>query len=96
MDEYKEAFNSISSSPQLKPTTILDLKSTLIEIAKIFIPTFASYFFTFFIETINMSFVGHLGDPYLISGVALGTLYFYTFGLTVVQGFNSVVSTLVS
>jgi Na+-driven multidrug efflux pump len=74
----------------------LDLKSTLIEIAKIFIPTFASFFFTILIETINMSFVGHLGDPYLISGVALGTLYLYTFGLTVVQGFNSVVSTLVS
>ncbi len=43
-----------------------------------------------------MSFIGHLGDPYLISGVALGTLYLYTFGLTVLQGFNSVVSTLVS
>jgi Na+-driven multidrug efflux pump len=66
------------------------------EVVDIFVPTFASTFLTYIIETINLAYVGHLGDPYLISGVALGTIYFYTFGLTVLMGLNSVVATLVS
>ncbi len=66
------------------------------EVVDIFLPTFASTFLTYIIETINLAYVGHLGDPYIISGVALGTIYFYTFGLTVLMGFNSVVATLVS
>ncbi len=66
------------------------------EIVDIFVPIFASTFLTYIIETINLAYVGHLGDPFLISGVALGTIYFYTFGLTVLMGFNSVVATLVS
>ena len=66
------------------------------EVSDIFLPTFASTFLTYVIETVNLSYIGHLGDPYLISGVALGTIYFYTFGLTVLMGFNSVVATLVS
>lgn len=41
-------------------------------------------------------FVGHFGDANLVTGVALGNMFFYTFGLTVVFGFNSVIETLAS
>jgi MATE family multidrug resistance protein len=84
---------------EFEPVPYQELPSTwecLKEINKIFLPTCLSIFFTVFIETINISFIGHLEDPFMISGVGLGTLYIYTFGFTVLLGFNSVVSTLVS
>ena len=66
-------------------------------ILSIMLPTAVSIIFTNLIETINIGFAGHISDdPTLLSGVVLGTLYFYTFGLTVLQGFNSVIGTLVS
>jgi Na+-driven multidrug efflux pump len=32
----------------------------------------------------------------MVSGIALGNMYFYTLGLTVIYGFNSVIETLAS
>ena len=72
------------------------MNKSLKEILTIAIPTVIYFFSTIVIESINLIFVGHLGISSLVSGVALGNMFFYTFGLTVIFGFNSVIETLAS
>ena len=76
--------------------TVQPVNKSLKEILTIAIPTIIYFFSTIVIESINLIFVGHLGIPSLVSGVALGNMFFYTFGLTVIFGFNSVIETLAS
>jgi Na+-driven multidrug efflux pump len=47
------------------------------------------------VETINVSFVGNLGDTKLVAGVGLGNLIINVFGLGVLMGLNASLSTLI-
>lgn len=71
-------------------------KDLIVEILKIWIPTMLSCLCVLVVETINIHFVGHLGDEFMVSGVALATIYLYAFGITVILGFNSLLGTIVS
>lgn len=49
-----------------------------------------------FVEILNLSFIGHLGDTNLVAAVGLGNMYFNTFGLAVYLGLNQTLLTLSS
>ena len=48
------------------------------------------------VEVINVSFIGHLGDPSLVAGVGLGNMYINALGFAVMIGLNTTIVTLVS
>ena len=68
----------------------------IITILRIGIPTIISMFSAFFVELINVSFVGHLGEPEKVAGVGLANMYINVTFLGVVVGLNSALATLVS
>ena len=47
-------------------------------------------------DTVNMAFLGHLGDPNLIAGIGLGASYLNLVGLTLIHGILMAMDTLVS
>jgi Na+-driven multidrug efflux pump len=92
-----ESINAVQPAKQeFSDEKVLPVKQCLSNIFGIAIPTVVYFFSTVVLESINLMFVGHLGDELQVSGVALGVMYLYTFGLTVVFGFNSVIETLAS
>ena len=49
-----------------------------------------------FIELINVSFIGHLNNAAMISGVGLGNMTVNLIGASILIGFNSALDTLIS
>ena len=66
------------------------------EVFAITVPSIIGMVANMLIEVINLSFVGHLGDPVLVAGVGLGNMYINTMGLSILIGINTVISTLSS
>ena len=48
------------------------------------------------VESMNLIFMGKIGDAALISGVGVGNVYINVFGVVMMGGLNSILSTLVS
>lgn len=70
--------------------------SMILKVLKIAIPAIITLFSAFYVELINVSFVGHLGDPAKVAGVGLGNMYMNVSFLGVVFGLNSALATFVS
>ena len=65
-------------------------------ILKIAVPAIVGQVFSFCMQTINMSFIGHLGDTNKVAGVGLGVLYSNIFCISIILGINSALATFVS
>lgn len=70
--------------------------SLIHKILRIAIPAIITLFSAFYVELINVSFVGHLGDPAKVAGIGLGNMYMNVSFLGVVFGLNSALATFVS
>jgi MATE family multidrug resistance protein len=60
------------------------------------LPTVLSAILTFFVEIINVAFIGHLNDSYMLSGVGLGNMMVNALWVSVYMGINGALETLVS
>ena len=60
------------------------------------IPSIFGLLFEFFVEFINLAYVGHLNDPVTIGGVGLGNMMLALFILSFWVGLNGAIDTLVS
>lgn len=69
------------------------MHKTILNIA---VPTIMALLLNLFVEIINMAFVGHLGDTAKVAGVGLGNMYINIFCLSVINGINGALATLVS
>lgn len=70
--------------------------SLMVNILKIAIPAIITLFSAFYVELINVSFVGHLGDPAKVAGVGLGNMYMNITFLGIAFGLNTALATFVS
>ena len=59
------------------------------------IPALVAIFSAVLIEVINLVFVGHMGDISIVGGVGLGNMYINIFCMSILQGLNSAMCTLV-
>ncbi|CDW74754.1 na+-driven multidrug efflux pump [Stylonychia lemnae] len=66
------------------------------DILKIAIPASLAQLSFGIVDSMNLIFVGFLGDPTLIAGVGIGTVYLTVFGIITLCGLNTILSTLVS
>lgn len=60
------------------------------------LPTVLSAILTFFVEIVNIAFIGHLNDSLMISGVGMGNMMVNAFWFSVYMGINGALETLVS
>ncbi|CDW80289.1 na+-driven multidrug efflux pump [Stylonychia lemnae] len=68
----------------------------LLKLAKVVIPAMLSQTFIFFMEIVNMFFIGHLNDPAMVAGVGLGNMYVNIVCQSLILGLNGGVGTLVA
>ena len=66
------------------------------EIAASAIPASIGSFLNYFSETINLIFIGQLGNPVLVAAVGMGNIMMTTTGIGMFIGMNSAMETLVS
>ena len=50
-------------------------RKMLLKLAKVAIPAMLSQAFAFYMEIVNLFFIGHLNDPEKVAGVGLGNMY---------------------
>lgn len=60
------------------------------------LPTVLSAILTFFVEIVNVAFIGNLNDSYMLSGVGLGNMMVNALWVSVYLGINGALETLVS
>eukprot|EP00347_Sterkiella_histriomuscorum_P017802 403347935 len=68
----------------------------ILKLAKVSIPAMISQMFAFFMEIVNLFFIGHLNDPAKVAGVGLGNMYVNIVSQSIIIGLNGGIGTLVS
>ena len=66
------------------------------EVFKIGVPAIISMLSGFFVQVVNISFAGHLGNEAAMAGVGMANMYVNILCLSVMFGLNSTLNTLVS
>eukprot|EP00347_Sterkiella_histriomuscorum_P020766 403336546 len=66
------------------------------DIIKIGIPAICGSISFGLVEAMNLIFMGQFNDPALVSGVGIGNVFISVFGIMILCGFNSALSTLIS
>ena len=69
------------------------MNSTILKIA---IPAIVGQILFMMMETINLIYVGHLGDTSKVAGVGLGNMYINICCQSIINGVNIAIATLVS
>lgn len=77
------------------PKTFMNTKH-FSKILYLSLPTVLSAILTFFVEIVNIAFIGNLNDSYMLSGVGLGNMMINAFWVSVYMGINGALETLVS
>ena len=65
-------------------------------IIQIALPAMITNFFTRFKDSVNVMFLGHLGNKKLIAGIGLGGCYTGMIGMLIIAGMCMAIDTLVS
>ena len=65
-------------------------------ILKIAIPALVASVLSFMMQTINIAYIGHLGDTAKVAGIGLGVLYSNIFCISIIIGINYALTTFVS
>ena len=68
----------------------------ILKLAKVSLPAMVNQCFAFFLELVNMYFVGHLNDPAMVAGVGLGNMYVNIMCQSIIIGLNGAIGTLVA
>lgn len=63
---------------------------------KLSVPPILTLFFLYFVQLINIYFIGHLNDSALMAGVGLGSMLMNVLGFAVTQGLNGALESFVS
>ena len=70
--------------------------NTLKVVLNISIPAIISMISSFSIQVANTAFAGHMGDPAVMAGVGMATMYVNIFCSSLMVGLNSTLNTLLS
>lgn len=68
----------------------------LLNICAISIPSIFQLVFSLFVQLINLSFGGYLGDPNIPAAIGMGNMYANLFFASISLGLNSTIGTFVS
>ena len=65
-------------------------------LASVAIPIIIGQIFSLFVEMLNLIFIGHLGQPNLVTAAGLGNMFANITCLLIIYGLNSAIATLCS
>ncbi len=90
------ASSKTEQKDQKKSTEEAPLRETLSKVLNISLPAIVSMISAFSIQVANTVFAGHLGDPAIMAGVGMATMYVNIFCNSLMIGLNSTLNTLLS
>jgi MATE family multidrug resistance protein len=90
------AISKTEQKDQKKSTEEAPLMETLSKVLNISLPAIVSMISAFSIQVANTVFAGHLGDPAIMAGVGMATMYVNIFCNSLMIGLNSTLNTLLS